>query len=131
MDTVLADIPPMVAEASLSNLQSGSATTEIAVAQGQTSGKARYNANPQLAELQHEMFRLAMDKELDPAKKTAAANTFVKLEERRRLNLGKANPAPVKSEPKRRSRQSGPIEPAPKPVEPINTTVDKPSLPSA
>lgn len=107
----------MVADTSLANLQSGQSDPEIVAEMCQNSGKARFNANPHLAELQHEMFRLAMDKELDAAKKTAAANTFVKLEERRRLNLGKADPATVKTEPKRRRKAStGPAsDPTPKP----------------
>lgn len=64
-----------------------------------------------------------------PAREIAtAAVAFTKLEERCRLNLGKANPAPVKSESKPRKGRSGPLSPVrvaePEPIQ------DKPSLPA-
>lgn len=103
----------MVAQASLDNLPKDSTESAANGKKGaETTNRLRFNSNVKLAELQHEMFRLAMDKELDAAKKTAAANTFVKLEERRRLNLGHANPAPVKSEPKRSKRSAARLSPA-------------------
>jgi len=79
---------------------------------GILSGQMRFNSTLQIAELQHIMRDLAKDMSIDPAKRTAAANAYVKLEAQRRCNLGKANPAPVKSEPKRGKRSSGAMRPA-------------------
>ncbi len=92
------------------------------------SERARWSSNTKLAEIQLEMHRIAMDDSLKPQQRTAAANAFVNLEERRRLNLGKANPAPVKSEPKRRSRQAS-TGPASEPTQAsvaVSTTTPKP-----
>ncbi len=109
----------------LSYIQIMPFTTETAAANGKkgadTTNSSRFCATTKLAELQLAMHSLAMDGELDPAKRTAAANTFVKLEERRRLNLMKANPAPVKSEPKRGKRSGGALRPAVVQVQPEPT----------
>ena len=102
----------MVAEASLANLKSGLPSLEIAVSAGKDSGKARMNSNVKLADMQIIAYEMAMDDSLEPHKRINAMKTFAVLEERRRLNLGKANPAPVKSEPKRGKRSSGAMRPA-------------------
>ncbi len=108
----------MVAEASLANLAPVQVPDNISAEKRARSIMARRSTNAELAEIQLAMYALAMDDSLEPAKRTAAANAFVNLEERRRMNLGKANPAPVKSEPKRGKRSGGALRPAVVQVQP-------------
>lgn len=93
--------------------------TESSRATGQANSRlSRFNATPKIAELQMIAYRMAKSPRSKPHIKIAAMGRFVDLEERRRLNLGRADPATVKTEPKRqRKPSSGPAsEPTPKPT---------------
>lgn len=130
----------MPAQASLDNLKSGvnghTFTTEEQKKGAKRTNTSRRDYTAELAEMQAVLMKIVTQPcfQYDnkgeilpvPAREiAAAARAFQVLEAQRRMNLGKANPAPVKSEPKRRSRSSsGPIEPAPKPVEPSQASTE-------
>ncbi len=116
----------MVAEISLNNMLHNH---NVNAAKGTArSALARLSPNSKLAEMQLIAHEMALDPELKPSQRMFAMRTFAVLEERRRLNLGKANPAPVKSEPRSKQRKAS-TGPASEPTQAsvaVTTTAPKP-----
>jgi hypothetical protein len=120
---------PVTAE-SLANLKSGHDGYQLSAKDAEQSRKNRINPVSDIVAMQAVLKKIVTghvrwlngEEVIDiPAREIAAvAKSYQVLEAQRRMNLGKANPAPVKSEPKRK-RSGGALRPAfveQQPVEP-------------
>ncbi len=122
VDTVLTIFPPQmpVAQASLNNLRpSGYTFTAKDTANGHLVQSSPLVKMREAQVVLHKIITGAVkwydgQEVIDiPAREIASCSVALcKVEERIRLNLGKANPAPIKSEPKRGKRSSGALRPA-------------------